>query len=63
MTSPDAAAIADPSGSGGADADQRTVRPFRLNDSVRFLKSYKTGPRDSSHWTPRTMSYDPRDNP
>jgi hypothetical protein len=41
---------------------QRTVRPFRSNDGVRFLKSHKTGPRDSSHWT-RTMSYDPRDNP
>jgi hypothetical protein len=34
MTSPDAAAIAGPSGSGGADADQRTVRPFRSNDSA-----------------------------
>jgi hypothetical protein len=42
MTSPDAAAIAGLSGSGGADADQHTVRPFRLNDSVRFLKSHKT---------------------
>jgi hypothetical protein len=49
MTSPDAATIASPSGSGGADADQRTVHPFHSNDSVRFLKSHKIVPRDLSH--------------
>jgi hypothetical protein len=53
MMSPDAAAIAGPSGSGGADVDQRTVR----------LEVPQDRPKDSSHWTPRTMSYDPRDNP
>jgi hypothetical protein len=60
MTSPDTVVIIGPSGSSGVDADRRTACPCHSNDKVQFLKSHRIGPRDSSHWTPRTILYDPR---
>jgi hypothetical protein len=44
-------------------ADQHTRWSSMTKVIVRLVKSHKIGPSDSSHWTPSTISKEPRARP
>jgi hypothetical protein len=52
-----------PIGSGGDDTDHLTLRPHRMKDVDHHLKAHGIDPREVSHYTLSTISYDPSASP